>query len=84
MRTVNDLEVFVGVWEMKASLPVEGDPPHVETTFEWLEGRRFLVNAGGPSIRTPRTASLSSASTKTGERSFSTTSTRAASPACSK
>jgi hypothetical protein len=43
MGTVEDLEVFVGVWEMKTSLPVEGDPPRAETTFEWLEGRTFLV-----------------------------------------
>ena len=41
---VEDLEVFVGTWRITASLAPEGAPPPLaETSFEWLEGRRFLV-----------------------------------------
>ena len=28
---------------MTASLSERADPPHAEATFEWLEGRRFLI-----------------------------------------
>ncbi len=28
---------------MSASLPTEGEPPDAETSFEWLEGGRFLI-----------------------------------------
>ena len=38
------LEVLVGVWRMEASLAAQAaEPPSAETRFEWLEGRRFLV-----------------------------------------
>jgi hypothetical protein len=43
MTGMDDLDAFVGVWQMSASLPVDGDPPHAETSFEWLTGRRFLI-----------------------------------------
>jgi len=43
-ESVEDLEVFVGVWRVEASLAPEGvPPPRAETRFEWLEGRRFLI-----------------------------------------
>jgi hypothetical protein len=39
-----ELDVFVGVWQMTASIaPEAGTPPSAQTSFEWLEGRRFLV-----------------------------------------
>jgi hypothetical protein len=37
------LDVFVGVWRMTSSFAPEGEGPEAETSFEWLEGRRFLV-----------------------------------------
>jgi hypothetical protein len=37
------LDVFVGAWRLESSLAPEGEQPKAETTFEWLEGRRFLV-----------------------------------------
>jgi hypothetical protein len=40
---IDDLNVFVGVWEMTASLMPDGVPPRAETSFEWLEGCRFLI-----------------------------------------
>jgi hypothetical protein len=40
---VTDLDVIVGDWRMTASLAAEaGTPPLAHTSFEWLEGRRFL------------------------------------------
>ena len=47
--TVNDsaltsLDVFVGEWKMGASLvPSTADAPHACTMFEWLPGKRFLI-----------------------------------------
>ena len=47
--TVNDsaltsLDVFVGEWNMGASLaPSTADAPHARTMFEWLPGKRFLI-----------------------------------------
>jgi hypothetical protein len=40
---LEELDVFVGVWRMTASLASEGAQPEAETSLEWLEGRRFLV-----------------------------------------
>jgi hypothetical protein len=40
---MNDLEQLVGTWHLSSSLPSEGQPPHAETRFEWLEGGRFLI-----------------------------------------
>jgi len=38
------LEPFIGQWRMTTSLaPNTGDAPHALTTFEWLAGRRFLI-----------------------------------------
>ncbi len=37
-----DLDVFVGVWQLTASLAPE-DAPKAETTFEWLSGGQFLI-----------------------------------------
>jgi hypothetical protein len=43
-QQIDDLDVFVGVWSLTTSLVPPGvDPPEAETTFEWLDGRRFLV-----------------------------------------
>jgi hypothetical protein len=36
------LEVLVGRWQVSSSLS-EDEGPQAETTFEWLEGRRFLI-----------------------------------------
>jgi hypothetical protein len=38
------LDVLVGEWDMQASLP--GEPPfpgEARTTFDWMRGRRFLL-----------------------------------------
>jgi hypothetical protein len=35
--------VFAGAWRLESSLAPEDEQPEAETTFEWLEGRRFLV-----------------------------------------
>jgi hypothetical protein len=40
---LEELDVFVGVWRMTSSFAPEGEGPKAETSFEWLEGRRFLV-----------------------------------------
>jgi hypothetical protein len=41
---LGDIDALVGVWRMTASFPTEdGTPPRAETTFQWLDGRRFLV-----------------------------------------
>jgi hypothetical protein len=42
--TLADLDVFVGEWSLVASFgsaPAEG--PRARTTFEWLTGKRFLI-----------------------------------------
>ena len=42
--TLQSLDVFVGEWSMAASLePNTADAPRARTTFEWLSGKRFLV-----------------------------------------
>ena len=42
--TLQSLDVFVGAWSMAASLgPSTADAPRARTTFEWLSGRRFLI-----------------------------------------
>jgi hypothetical protein len=40
---MEDLDVLVGSWLMSSSLSADGDPPRAETSFEWLEGRRLLI-----------------------------------------
>jgi hypothetical protein len=40
---IEHLDVLVGRWTMTASFNSDGPPPLAETTFEWLEGRTFLV-----------------------------------------
>src|SRR5436309_14168867 len=40
-QQLDGLDVFVGEWSMAASFA--GEPPPAHTTFEWLPGRRFLV-----------------------------------------
>jgi hypothetical protein len=38
------LEPFIGQWKMTAGFaPNTSDAPHALTTFEWLAGRRFLI-----------------------------------------
>jgi hypothetical protein len=40
----DDLEPFVGPWRMTPSFtPHASDVAHALTTFEWLAGRRFLI-----------------------------------------
>jgi hypothetical protein len=41
---IDDLDIFVGVWKMAASLdPETSEPTPAETSFEWLDGRQFLI-----------------------------------------
>ncbi len=43
-KTLEPLDVFVGAWSMATSLaPNPADAPRARTTFEWLPGRRFLI-----------------------------------------
>ncbi len=43
-QDIDDLEAFVGLWGITASFtPLGVAPPAAETSFEWLEGRHFLV-----------------------------------------
>jgi len=43
-QDIDDLEAFVGLWGITASFTPPGvAPPAAETSFEWLEGRHFLV-----------------------------------------
>jgi hypothetical protein len=37
------LDVLVGRWRMTSSLGPADTQPVAETTFEWLEGKRFLI-----------------------------------------
>jgi hypothetical protein len=41
---LSHLAVFVGVWRMTPSFAAQaGAPPPAHASFEWLEGRRFLI-----------------------------------------
>jgi hypothetical protein len=43
-QTLEPLGVFVGQWSMTASFaPNPADAPRASTIFEWLPGRRFLI-----------------------------------------
>jgi hypothetical protein len=43
-QPLEPLDVFVGEWSMTTSLaPNPADAPRARTTFEWLPGRRFLI-----------------------------------------
>jgi tRNA-Thr(GGU) m(6)t(6)A37 methyltransferase TsaA len=43
-ETLESLDVFVGEWSVTSSFsPERADGPRTRTTFEWLPGRRFLV-----------------------------------------
>ena len=43
-KSLESLDVFVGEWSIATSLaPNPGDAPRARTTFEWLLGRRFLI-----------------------------------------
>jgi hypothetical protein len=43
-EALDALELFVGQWNMSAGLtPDPAEAPRARTTFEWLTGRRFLV-----------------------------------------
>lgn len=43
-ETLEPLEVFLGAWNMRASLePTPADNPRARTRFEWLSGRHFLI-----------------------------------------
>lgn len=44
MASLEPLDVFVGEWSMAASLTASAaGAPRARTTFEWLPGRRFLI-----------------------------------------
>jgi len=41
---LDELDIFVGEWIMTPSFALDpGDAPRARTSFEWLTGRRFLV-----------------------------------------
>ncbi len=41
---ISELDVFVGDWAMTASFaPAPAEAPRARTVFEWLSGKRFLV-----------------------------------------
>lgn len=40
---LHGLDVFVGRWRLTTSLAPADAQPEAETTFEWLEGERFLI-----------------------------------------
>jgi hypothetical protein len=40
---LSDLEIFVGEWKMRPSFIDPADAPRAITTFEWLAGKRFLL-----------------------------------------
>ncbi|HEX6677126.1 MAG TPA: hypothetical protein VF486_19115 [Actinomycetes bacterium] len=43
-KALEPLDVFVGAWSMTTSFaPNPADAPRARTTFEWLPGRRFLI-----------------------------------------
>jgi Protein of unknown function (DUF1579) len=43
-KTLGPLDVLVGEWSMVTSFaPNPADAPRARTTFEWLPGRRFLI-----------------------------------------
>ena len=43
-NTLDPLDVFVAAWSMAASFgPNPADAPRARTTFQWLPGRRFLI-----------------------------------------
>ena len=43
-ESLDDLELFVGQWRMVAGFASnEADAPRAVTTFNWLSGRRFLI-----------------------------------------
>src|SRR5262245_59008317 len=42
--TLESLDVFVGEWSLDSSFaPDPAEAPRARTTFEWLAGRRFLI-----------------------------------------
>jgi hypothetical protein len=54
-KMLHAIDVLVGEWSVATSLtPNPADAPRARTTFEWLPGRRFLVQRwevdlpGGP------------------------------------
>ena len=43
-ETLEALDIFVGEWRLSTSFaPNAAEAPRASTTFEWLSGRRFLV-----------------------------------------
>jgi hypothetical protein len=43
-ETLDSLDLFVGEWRMTASFTADpADAPRARTSFEWLPGRRFLI-----------------------------------------
>jgi hypothetical protein len=42
--SLDTLDVFLGEWDMVASFETSpADRPRARTTFDWLSGRRFLI-----------------------------------------
>jgi hypothetical protein len=45
-ETLDSLDAFIGEWSMSSSFTAD-DGPRARTTFEWLPGRRFLIQRWG-------------------------------------
>src|SRR3954447_1095323 len=43
LRSMEELDIFIGAWDLETSFARGADAPDARTTFEWLEGRRFLI-----------------------------------------
>jgi hypothetical protein len=84
-QTLDALDVLVGEWSMGASFAAnEADAPRARTTFEWLRETRFLIQrweVDHPDA--PDGIAIIGLDPDTGNSS-STTSTRAASRACTR
>ena len=82
--SLDALEVLVGVWDTQLRFP--GDPPvsgQGRTTFEWLEGRFFLIQRVSAAGRTARARSRSSGPGQPA-RSGETSSTTAVCSGCTR
>ena len=81
-KALDAFELFVGEWTMiPGFLPNPAEAPGARTTFEWLTGKRFLVQRWEVDHPDARTASPSSASIRPRGPASSTTSTLAVSGA---
>src|SRR5258706_337933 len=81
-RPLDELDIFVGEWIMTTSLvPDPADAPRARISFEWLTGRRFLMQRWEVEHPDAPDGSRSSAWTPPELATSSTISTRAGSSA---